>query len=300
MSDVPLPQDLDASRELLGELFKEVAASEGTMAGGAKLGVGAKAVQSLRETNVSFGHPADNLIKLTPELFENVKAELTDIRKAQLGSQFNFYYLTLTVSLQPKRGALFQRVECSLDFGPKGSGEPIIQAIFPTSKWREVLSWGGGMSLGLNADLSWSAGVDTPAELAGLDLPANVQANIKNKNEMKSIIVVPEYAFNLGRAEIAATGEGNSRCFWRLENPELQEVQTVQFGVVFKVPKGTASVEITGLCAAQPEVNWLVAQLRNVFEDISDKLKRLIRGDEPGAERLLIGDHEQWTLALPQ
>jgi hypothetical protein len=300
MSNDPLPQDLDESRKLLDELFEEVAASEGTLAGGTKLGVGAKALQSLRETNVSFGHPADNLIKLTPELFESVKAELTDIRKAQLGSQFDFYYLTLTVSLQPKHGALFQRLECSLDFGPKGNGEPIVQTIFPTSKWREVLNWGGRMSLGLNADLSWSAGVETPTELAGLDLPANLQANIKNKNEMKSFVVVPEYTFKLGRAEIVATGEGNSRCFWRLENPELQEVQTVQFGVVFKVPKGTSSVELTGLCAAQPEVNWLVAQLRYVFEDISKKLQNLILGDAPGAQRLLIGDHERWILDLPQ
>jgi hypothetical protein len=296
------PQDLIDAQNLLTELFAEVSSEEGTLAGGTKLGTGGNALQGLRETKVTFGNPTDNLIRLTQELFDDVGVELTEIRRRQMREQFDFYYMTLTVSMQPKRGALFTRVECALDFGPKGADEPIVQTIFPRSEWKEVLGWGGGMNLALNGNLDWGAEVGVPDVAKITSLPGHVKANIANKDELKAFVVVPDYAFTVGRAEIAATGEGNSECFWRIEKPSLQKAQTVQLGVVFKVPKGTTSIELTGLVAVEPSISWLVANVRNVFEDLSDKLQDLLRRRDDkrnGKERLPIGDHEKWIVRLP-
>ena len=129
-----------------------------------------------------------------------------------------------------------------------------------------------------------------------------MKANIANKGGLSAFIAAPDFKYKLGRAEIVATGEGNSECFWRIENPDLQEAQTAQFGIVFKVPKGTASIELSGLVAAEPNMNWLVANLRDVFEELSEKLQRLLGredDDRRGPERLPIGDHEKWELLLP-
>jgi hypothetical protein len=297
-------QDLQNSQALLDQLFDEVSSEEAVMAGGSKLGRGGRALQGLRETKVSFGHPADNLIHLTPKLFQSVGADLSEIHKRQMRKDFDFYYMTLTVSMQPGRGAQFTRVECELDFGPKGLSEPIVQSIFPKSEWKEVLNWGGGMKMGLNGNLDWDAGVDMKALPKGLleKLPGQIKTKIVNKNKLKAFIAIPDYAYKLGRSEIAATGEGNSSTFWRIEKPELKEAQTTQFGIVFKVPKGTTSIDLIGRVVVEPDIPWLVANVRDVFENLSAKLKALLRRREDKrskAERLLIGDHEKWVIPLP-
>ena len=295
-------QDLSDAQVLLDKLFTEVTSEESTLAAGTKLGVGGDALLGLRETRVTFGNPTNELIRLTKKLFDDVGVELTEIYKRQMRDQFDFYYLTLVVSMQPKRGAQFIRLECSIDFGPKGSNEPIVQAIFPKSEWKEVLSWGGGMSLALNGNLEWNIQLQKPNTIQIENLPEPIRANIANKNELKAFITVPDYSFKLGRAEIAATGEGNSTCFWRIEKPDLQEVQTVQFGIIFKVPKNATSIELTGLAAAEPNMNWLVANIRNVFEGLNDKLQDLLRckdEERNGKERLPIGDYEKWIITLP-
>ncbi len=302
MADKFSPQDLSDAQDLLYELFTAVKSEESTLTAGTKLGMGSDALKSLRETKVTFGNPRNDLIRLTKKLFDNVGVELTEIHKRQMRDQFDFYYMTLTVSMQPGRGAQFTRVECKLDFGPKGTGEPIVQAIFPKSEWREVLSWGGGMNLALNGNLELGAEVRLPDAVRIENLPTPMRANIANKDELKAFIVVRNYSFKLGRSEIVATGEGSSECYWRIETPNLQETQTLQFGVVFKVPKGTTSIELTGLVAAEPCMNWLVANVRDVFEDLSNKLQDLLRrkdDERKGKECLLIGDHEKWPIPLP-
>ena len=289
------PQDLNNAQELLDELFQEVKSEESPLSGGDKLNTGGNALQGLRETKVTFGNPTNDLIRLTKKRFDKAGVKLSKIQKHQMREQFDFYYMTLTASLRPKRGAQFSRVECALDFGPKGAGEPIVQTIFPKSEWKEVLNWGGSMNLALNGNLEWAAEVDVPDLSMLADLPQKVKANVANKNELKAFITVPDFSFKLGRAEIVATGKGNAECFWRIEKPELQQAQTVQFGVVFKVPQGTTTIELTGLLAADPDIKWLVANVRNVIEDLSDKLQTLLRRKE----RLPIGDHEKWTITLP-
>lgn len=297
------PQDLDAAQSILDDLLAEVRAEEGPLSAGTKLGAGAQALQRLRETRVSFGNPTDALIRLTPKLFESLGVELNEIRRRQMREQFDFYYMTLSVSLQPGRGVQFRRVECALDFGPKGANEPIVQRLFPAREWNEVLRWGGGLKLTLNGDLDWGVGVP------GLDatqveaLPGRVRARVSNADALRSLIVVPDYAFSLGRAEVAASGEGNSECFWRIERPDLQQTQTVTFGVVFKVPQSMSTITLTGLVAAEPSMSWLTAHLRNVFEGLSERLQQFLRrtaGDGPADEGLSVGDHETWALTLPR
>src|SRR5229473_4589563 len=171
MIDQISPQDLQDAQDLLSELFTEVKAEEGTLAGGTKLDIGATALQALRETKATLGNPRNDLIQLTPKLFKDIGIELNEPHKQQMRDQFDFYYMTLTVSAQIEHGVQFGRMQCRLDFGPKGSSEPIVQTIFPKSEWKEVLGLGGGMSLALNGNLDWSAGVDIPATAYIPNLP---------------------------------------------------------------------------------------------------------------------------------
>lgn len=296
------PEDLVETKNIVEKLLAEVTSWESTLSGGTKFGLAASTLQSLRETKISFGNPIDNLILLTPELFEEVGVQLSEVRRRQMAQDFNFYYMTVAVSLQPKRGTEFRLVECALTFGPQGEGEPIVEAIFPKSEWRKVLGWGGKMDLALDGNLEWRAGISGPSIEDIENLLGRAKLQVANKNELAARIVIADYLFSLGRAEIAATGEGNSQCFWRIEQPTLQEMQTVQFGVVFKVPKDRTTIELTGLVAAEPSMSWLVANLSDVIEGLSDNLRDLLgRLDSrrTGRERLPIGDFEKWTIILP-
>jgi hypothetical protein len=293
----PSPEQAD---ELLAELFAEVSRFEGTLAGGVQLDKGALAVQNLRETRVSFGNPRDRLIPLTADRFAQLGIELDPIYQDQMANSFDFYYLTLTLDLRPRPGALFKRLSCELDFDPEDTTGTIIQTIFPKSEWRSVLNWGGSMNLGLNGNLEWEMGVDANQIAEAANLPAGLQAQVSNKNNMSSFITMPDYAFEVGRFDILAQGEGNKLCYWHIEEPDLQKMPTVQFGVVFKVPLGTEEVTLRGIAQADPDMNWLVANVRNVFENLSSGLQALLRRRQEAASQLARIAAEQWQLGLPK
>ncbi|MEQ8387027.1 MAG: hypothetical protein RH949_32190 [Coleofasciculus sp. A1-SPW-01] len=301
MSDELSPPNLQEAEALLSDLFQEVQRWEGTLAGGTKLGVGAEAVDSLRQSKVSFGNPRDKLIQLTEVTFEKNGTDLNEIYKHQMREQFDFYYMTHTVDLRPERAAKFWRLTCELDFSPKGSGEPIIQSLFPTQQWRNVMSFGVGMEVGLNGNFDWNVGVDSSqlAELLQL-LPGELKANVGNKDDLKAFLAIPAYRYELGHPEILTNGEGNSNCYWRIQASELQKIGTAKFALVFKVPKGTESISLRGTAWAEPDINWLTADIRDVFGELSDQLKQLLRQKNQEASRFARGDAEEWTLTLPK
>ena len=269
--------NLEEADALLSELFEEVQKWEGPLAGGTKLGMGAKAIESLRQSKVSFGHPRDRLIRLTEDTFKNSGTELNDFYKQQMG-EWDFYSMRLTVDLRPEPAAKFWRLTCELDFEPKGKGEPIVQTLFPTQQWRSLMSFGVGMEVGLNGNLDWAIGVDS-SELDRLLelLPEELQANVSSKNDFKTFMAITGYRYELGRPEILTNGEGNSTCYWRIQDNQLQKIGTAKFGIVFKVPKGTASIRLLGTAWAEPDLNWITGDIRDVFGDLSDRLKQLLR-----------------------
>lgn len=299
IDETPTPPDLTGSEATLDKLFAEVTKWEGSLAGGEKLDVGGQALDSLRQTKVQFGNPYTNLVALTAEQLHGSGIELTSIQKEQLEGKYDFYYMTITVDMQPKPGAHFKSLTCKLNFGPKGPDEPIVQAIFPQTNWKNVMEFGGGMNLGLDADLKWKVGVDASKLSALVEGAPELSANLENKNDMKSHIVLHDFSYDLGRFEIAAFGEDNSECYWHIQDADLQKVLTIKFSVVFKVPKGTKSVTLEGLAWAEPSMSWLTAQVRNVFADLAEKLQALFRRREEAGKELSRGAAERWTLNLP-
>ncbi len=299
MTDKIPPPDPQETESLLADLFEEVKKWEGTLAGGRTLGVGATAVESLMQSKVSFGNPRDKLILLTEETFKESGVELINIYQQQMRDTYDFYYMTLTVDLRPKPCTKFWRLCCQLDFGPKGEQEPIVETIFPQSKWQPVMNWGVGMNLGLNENLDWSVGVDASKVAEIAQLPGDLKANVASKNSLKALIVLPDYAYEAGRFEIIALGAGNSTCFWRIEEPTIQKMLVVKFMIVFKVLKGTQSISLRGDAWAEPNINWLYEDIRDVFGELGDRFKNLFRRrDEAASKFACVAPPEEWTLTL--
>lgn len=291
--------DLSEADALLAELFAEVKQWEGSLAGGTELTMGAAAVADLLETRVSFGNPRANLIALTQETFAQAGVDLNFVVQQQMQQSHDFYYMTITVNMQPRPGAQFRALWCKLDLGPKGPEEPIIERIFPESKWREVLNFGGGISLGLNGNLEWGVGVDATKAAEIARLPGELQASVANKNDLNAFIVMPDFHYEMGRFDVAAFGPGHSQCYWHIQEPDLQRTLSVQFGMVFKVPKGTDAITLQGATWVEPKMSWLTENVRNVFGDLSDRLKRLLRRRDETADKFARGVAEAWQLSLP-
>lgn len=302
MPEVIAPPDFQEADTLLTDLLEDVRQNEGFMSGGEEIPLpkGATAVKNLLDTKVRFGHPSNDLIQLTEETFKLSGIELNGIDQQQMRDRYDFYYMTLSVDLIPKPGARFWRLVCEIDFGPKGSTEPIVRTIFPNQKWREVMNFGVGMDVGLDGNLEWSAGVEDSqlAEVVKLLTP-DLKAKVANKSNFKGFMALPAYTYTLGQSEITAAGEGNSVCYWRIQDQELQKVGSMKFATVFKTPKGTESVTLRGTAWAEPDMNWLTSDMRDVTRALQDKFRSLMRSGDEAASQLARGVAEQWTLTLP-
>lgn len=303
MSKSTIDQELQDAQSLIEELSQEVKTERSVLAGGITQDLSGDILTDLSQSRITFGFPEDRLIQLTPDLLTSLGIQLDPIQAIQMNTQFDFYYMSLAVSLFPKRSNLFKIIECRLNFRGIDAKSPIVQSIFPQSRWKTVLEWGGNLSLGLNANLDWDIGVDNDKLAEVTSLAGLPTANIKTKNELGSRVLVPEYSFSVGRAEIVATGNGNDHCQWRLRQPELKQDQTVYFIVIFKVQKGTEKIELEGQVVGEPDMDVLAAEVDDVFGELSDKFKNIFRknnDDRQGVEKLPIGSHEIWSpLPLP-
>ena len=304
MSNITSPPDFPETDALLSDLLQNVEEAESVdfdFAGGTQTPLGSEAIKSLQQSRVLFGNPNNQLIYLTEETFQNSGTELNNIYRQQMQGQFDFYYMTLAISLLPERAARFWRLSCNLNFEPKGTQEPIIQTLFPTQQWRSVMSFGVGMEVGLNGDLDWNIGVDI-SELGRLSdsLPGDIKAKVGSKDNFKGFITLPNYKYELGYPEILVTGEGNSICDWRIQDENLQKLGTLRLGIVFKVPQGADTIILKGQVWAEPNMNWLTADLKDVFSAIGNKFKTLLdRGDEV-SNKFARGMIEEWQLSLPK
>lgn len=297
------PPNFQEADALLSELLRNVEAVETadvSFAGGTERPLCSEAVRSLQQSRVQFGNPSDRLIYLTEETFKNSGTELNDIYRQQMQEQFDFYYMTLTVNLRPERAAQFWQLACELDFEPKGVQEPIIQTLFPTQQWRSILSFGVGMEVGLNGDLDWNVGIDS-AQLGPLSetLPGELKAKVGSRDNFQAFIAIPSYKYDLTRPEIWVTGEGNSVCSWQIQDESLHNLGTLRSGLVFKVPRGVESVTLKGKVWAEPNINWLVADLGDIFYVLEQRFKTLLNQGNESANRFSRGAMETWTLQLP-
>jgi hypothetical protein len=294
-------QEIDS---LLSDLLQDVEEAEQSdvaFSGGTKLALGSEAIKSLQQSQVLFGNPTDRLILLTEESFKESGSELNNIYRQQMQDQFNFYYMTLATSLMPERSARFYRLSCELDFGPKGLQEPLIQTLFPSQQWRSVMSFGVGMDVGLNGNLDWNVGVDS-SKLGPLakTLPGQVQSQVSSSDSFSGFVTMPSYKYELGHPEVQAMGEGNSLCSWRIQDDNVQKIGTLRLGVVFKVPKDVDTLILKGKVWAEPNMNWLTADVGDVFYALGKKFKNILNQGDQAAQQFSRGMIEEWELPLPK
>ncbi|MEQ8384750.1 MAG: hypothetical protein RH949_20550 [Coleofasciculus sp. A1-SPW-01] len=291
------PPNLEEAEQLFNDLLEEVSSKEANLAGGeAQDGArGKTAIQRLKETSVTFGDPRSRLIPLTAQGFAAQGIEL-DYEVRQLMHQFDFYSMVVSVDPRPQPSVEISGLECHLSFGSQGNQAPIVHRIIPGAKWQPIINIGVEMNLGLDANLDVSAGVDA-AELAKVErLPDynRLKANVGSKDNLKLFTVLDGLNYQLGKFDIIAQGDDNSECYWRIEKPKLQDQATVKFGIIFKVPKGWDSIELTGQVWIEPEMDWLFGELSHVIKALPGHLKDIFGSKARAAKQFAVGQKEAW------
>lgn len=304
--NIPATGDLAFARTFLDGLAEEVALREGTLAGGgAKLREGGKAIKALQNTKVTLGNPRDLLGRLTPALFDELGITLKPMQRHQLQSGWAFYHMTMPVTVHPGEGAQFSRLCCHLDFGPKGTDEVIIQAMFPEPAWKPILQAGASITLGATADLDLGVALDVDPAQIGLELPATLKAKLVSKNEVTTFLKLPDLSFVVGRTEISTEGKGQAVCLWEIHRPDLLRQRDAQFTLIFKVPDSVASVELTARAWVEPSMSWLATALARVSDTLSTPFRAWLSREDSGrnaSEKIPLSDHgdgELHRLPLP-
>lgn len=299
------PPDLERAGRLLDDLFEAVKSQESELGGGETedLTRGATAVKRLKETTVTFGNPKGRLIPLTGEGFQ-AKGVKLNYEIQQLMNRYDFYSMVISVDPHPQPSVLISKLVCRLDFGPKGQEEPIVHRIIPDSKWQTVVSSGVNLGMGLDAKLDVAVGVDASqlSKIANLPDYDQFKASVGTKDKFKAFIVLDGLNYNFGKFNLFAQGEDNSECYWRLEKPEIQGIATVKFDIVFKVPKGWESIDLTGTVWIEPSIDWLNGEFTDVFiRDLPDHLRDLFGSRDRAAKSFAVGNEEKWLgLNLPK
>jgi hypothetical protein len=209
--------------------------------------------------------------------------------------------MTLTVSMQPGADIEFTRLINDLTFSSVGKVEPIVQSLFPTSKWSEMLRVGGNIRVGVNANLEIGADLSQlPNEIKDY-LPGQLKAHADAQAGLHLDVVTPQYSFQLGHAEIIATGQESPHCYWRFERFNIQRAQTIQLCITFKVPSYIREIRLLGVAGLLPNIHWLLEKLRHVYTGLSSSLQKLLgqQAKQPTPTRFLVGVAEEWTIKLP-
>lgn len=263
-----------------------------------KKGKAERAFEALRQGTLKIENPQAYLERLRIKDFESLAIPISpDIRKSMNALDGYIYYRLVTpVMLFPGRGAQYRLVESQFAFGvPRDQRRPGIHSIFPTAEWCPVINWGGNLHLGLDSGLNWTVGVDKIKARIG-NLNGEIAGHVVNTTQMSSFIQVGKFEHSLGRMEIEATHTAQT-AMWRLDSQRVIRSQgQMQFVTLLKIPKELNQIRLSVALQAEPNFDWLVAQVQHVF----DRLPEALLGIFKKRKGLPLQAFEEWTLDLPE
>jgi hypothetical protein len=233
-------------------------------------------LQALKAEKAAFG-PRPEVLPLDSKALKARDIAL-DSRVKALLEQFDFYDVTFPVTLFPKRGWAFDRLECQVEFNPGESPErrPLAHDIFPGSDW-EMLA---------KATMHLEVGVTEALEFrAKAAVPLVASAGADGKLDAGAGFIFPPRDYQVKRARLLSRGKDGSEVFWRLDDESFFEEDEPRLGVILKVPKGVTPVKAIGVLAAYRSFRTLSADLRDVVDYLGDRVKNFFRKGAPLVDR---------------
>lgn len=249
-----------------------------------------KGLQRLAEEQALFS-PKLDIHHLTKEDFEERGIEPSYDLKAKIRNN-HFYQVNIPVTLFPKSGWAFTRLECWIEFCPSeqdANQRPVIYEIFPEDVWSEIFRFQDQLSLGLDENLAFRAQVEN-LEGNWKKLSSKAQAKLAVRVGGRAGLVVGPFSYRTRRAKVMSRGRGNVESFWRLDGQDHVDSEDVLLGVVLMVPKSREQpLSAVGELKAYHDFQiWTADLFKDWSQDFPKALKALF-----GAG-VVVSDKKEW------
>lgn len=233
-------------------------------------------LQSLKAEKAAFG-PRPEVLPLDSEALKARGVDLDNRVKALL-ERFDFYDVTFPVTLFPKRGWAFDRLECQVEFNPgeKPERRSLAHDIFPGSDWETLAKATMHLEIGITEALEFRAKAA---------VPSLATAGAEGRLDAGAGFVFPPKDYHVKRARLLSRGKDTSEVFWRLDDESFFEKDEPRLGVILKVPKGVTSVKAKGVLAAYRSFNKLGADLGVLVDYLSERVRSFFKKGAPLVDR---------------
>jgi hypothetical protein len=195
-------------------------------------------LEKLDSEQASFS-PRLDVLPITEATFATREMPPSDELRAAMESNW-FYRIHIPVTLFPRSGWAFTRLECAVEFCPgevSPQKRPLIHELFPDDVWTDVLSIQEDLRVGLDENLEFRAQVE-PLKGRWAMLSGDAQARLALHAGGTAKLVAGPFSYHIRRAKIRARGRRNVESFWRLDGNTHVDEEDVVLGVVLMVPKG--------------------------------------------------------------
>lgn len=192
--------------------------------------------QDLERDHAYFGQRLD-VRCLTEEDFKERQVELSRDLQARMAKNA-FYHINIPVTLFPRSGWAFTRLECELTFAPGETDPhqaPIIYQMFPENVWSELLSFQDHLAIGLDANLEFRAQIKALEDKLQT-LGDEAKSRLALQADAGAKLVVGPFSYRIRRSMIRTSGQLDSRGFWRLDSKQYVDEENVALSVVLMVP----------------------------------------------------------------
>jgi len=241
-------------------------------------------LQALKAEKAAFG-PRPEVLPLDSDALRAKGVDLGSRVKALL-ERFDFYDVTFPVTLFPKRGWAFDRLECQVEFNPGESPDrrPLAHDIFPGSDWETLAKATMHLEIGITEALEFRAKATVPSVTS---------AGAEGKFAAGASFLFPPRDYHVKRARLVSSGKNASEVLWRLDDESFFEEDEPRLGVILKVPKGVTPIKATGVLAAYRSFNKLGADLGDLVDYLSERVRSFFRKGAP------LVDRGEWELIEP-
>lgn len=231
-------------------------------------------------------------IPLGKNIFSKLKLDIPPYL-ASLFRRFDFHLLNIPITVVPRPGGGFVRLECIVAFNPDDppAKRPLAYQIFPQEEWQQIIHAWQGVEIGLDENLEFKVDpIQAETKLPNLDLP--VKAAVKTKMAGKAGLVLGPFNYDIRRSKIMSKGKGNVKVHWRMDGEDIILHEEPHLGVVLQVPKGSPRLEAIGVLSALPTAHFLTAHVRDVIENMSSAGKNFFNQGGPVTHRMPWGEIE--------
>lgn len=217
------------------------------------------------KTEVAEFSPKLDIVFLTSKDF-SLTSEKSNTALEKKLDENNFYLINIPITLFPRSGWAFTRLECRISFNDgniKASKLPIIYDIFPDDVWMNVLEISDHLNLGINESLNFQAqvaNIETKSQLVN----AKLDAGIHQASLGQATFIAGPFRYRFRRTKIRSRGRLSPECFWRLDGNEFVDEEDLLLSVILMVPKNQKNdVSAIGELRAYHDFQVFSAELKD-------------------------------------